>query len=62
MQTEMQTETFVGTAKTAAYLGKPQSWVHNNAERLGIPRYRVGNQYRFLLSEVQLWVKSGQNV
>lgn len=53
----MSDERFIGTAEAAAFLGKPQSWLHNNAERLGVPRYRVGNQYRHLRSELVAWVK-----
>ena len=50
-------ESFVGTEDVAAFLGKPPSWLYNRAERLGIPRYRVGNQYRYRLTEVAQWVE-----
>ena len=53
-------EPFVGTEEVAAFLGKPPSWIYNRAERLGIPRYRVGLQYRFRLSEVAAWVERGR--
>lgn len=52
-----QTESFVTTEQVADFLGKPQTWIHNNAARAGIPRYKVGNQYRYRLSEVSAWVK-----
>lgn len=51
-----QIEPFVGTEEVAAFLGKPPSWLYNRAERLGIPRYRVGLHYRYRLSEVAAWV------
>ena len=53
-------EPFVGTEEVAAFLGKPPSWIYNRAERLGIPRYRVGLQYRYRLSEVAAWVEQGR--
>ncbi len=53
-------EPFVGTEEVAAFLGKPPSWIYNRAERLGIPRYRVGLQFRYRLSEVAAWVERGR--
>jgi hypothetical protein len=50
-------EKFVGTEAVADFLEKPVSWLHNNAAPRGIPRYRVGNQWRFRLSEVAAWVQ-----
>jgi hypothetical protein len=49
-------EAWVTTDDVAEYLAKPKSWVHNNAGPLGIPRRRIGNQYRYRLSEVAAWV------
>lgn len=54
---ELSKEAFVTTEDVAQYLSKPASWVHNNAARLGLPRYRMGNHYRYLLSEVAAWVQ-----
>lgn len=51
-------EKFVSTAEVAEYLNKPTSWVHDNAGRMRIPRYKLGNQYRYLLSEVAEWVSA----
>lgn len=48
-------EHFATTEDVAEYLSKPRSWVHDNAARLGIPRYKVGNHYRYRLSEVAAW-------
>ncbi len=50
-------EPFATTEDVAEYLSKPASWVHNNAARLGLPRYRMGNQYRYRLSEIAAWVE-----
>lgn len=40
----------------AEFLGKPESWVYDNAGRLALPRYRLGKHYRYRLSEVADWV------
>ena len=58
---EMQStsERFVTTDEAAEYLHKPTSWLHNNAGRLRIPRYKVGNQWRYRLSEIAEWVERG---
>ena len=53
----VSTEAFVTTEDVAAFLGKPPSWLYNRADRLGIPRYRVGQQYRYRISEVAAWVQ-----
>lgn len=50
-------EPFVGTREVAEFLGKPRSWVHDNQARLEIPRMKVGNQFRYRLSEVAEWVE-----
>lgn len=51
-------EPFVSTEEVCAFLGKPPSWLYNRAERLRVPRYRVGLQYRYRLSEVAAWVET----
>jgi predicted DNA-binding transcriptional regulator AlpA len=50
-------EPFVGTKEVAAFIGKPASWVHNCAERHGLPRFRIGLHYRYRLSEIAAWVE-----
>lgn len=55
--TTTHTEPLVTTEDVAEYLKKPRSWVHDNAGRHGIPRFKVGNQYRYRLSEVADWVE-----
>ena len=49
-------EPFVTTREVALFLGKPESWIYNNAERRGLPRHQLGLQYRYRLSEVSAWV------
>jgi excisionase family DNA binding protein len=46
------------TEEVANYLAKPRSWIDGNAERLKIPRIRMGNHYRYRLSDVDAWLDS----
>ena len=54
---DKHTEPYVGTAEAARFLGKPRSWLFNNAERQGVPRYPIGNQWRYRLSELSAWLE-----
>lgn len=49
-------ERLLTTDEVAEYLAKPRSWIDNNAERVGIPRRRLGRHYRYRLSEVNAWL------
>ena len=51
-------EPLATTAEVATYLNKPESWVYDNAARLDIPRFKVGNHYRYRLSEIERWVET----
>jgi hypothetical protein len=50
------TERWVGTAAIAEHIGKPISWVENNADRLRMPRVRLGKQWRYRISDVDTWL------
>jgi excisionase family DNA binding protein len=50
-------EPFADIDEVADFLRKKKSWIYSNAARTGLPRYRVGNQWRFRLSEVAAWVE-----
>jgi excisionase family DNA binding protein len=51
-------ERYATTEEIAELLNKPRSWVLNNQARLDIPRFKVGNQYRYRRSEVEGWVEA----
>jgi excisionase family DNA binding protein len=51
-------EPWATTEEVASHLGKPVSWIHQNAERVGLPRRRLGNQFRYRLSQVDAWLAS----
>lgn len=43
--------------EVAAHLGKSPHWVQLNAKGLGIPRVRLGNHYRYRISDVDAWME-----
>lgn len=51
-------EKFVGTQAVADLLGKPVTWVYSNAGPRGMPRYKIGNHWRYRLSEVATWMEA----
>ncbi|MFC4536621.1 helix-turn-helix domain-containing protein [Sphaerisporangium dianthi] len=55
-QIQTTQERWVGTREVALHLGKPTSWIYDNVIRRGIPHRKVGNQYRFRLSEIDKWM------
>ncbi len=50
------TEAWVTTEEAAEYLRKPPGWLHANAERLRVPRRKIGQHYRYRLSELDAWL------
>lgn len=51
-----QGERWLTTEEIADHLGCPRSWIFNNAEKLGMPRARLGSTYRYRASEVDAWL------
>lgn len=54
--TDLAHERWVTTVEVAEHIGKPPSWVYANAARVGLPRRRIGQHFRYLLSEVDAWI------
>jgi excisionase family DNA binding protein len=52
-------EKYVRHPEAAEYLAVPSGWLYANAERLGIPRYRIGErQFRYKISELSAWLEA----
>ena len=53
---------WIGIEETAEYLGiKPitiRDWIKKD---IGIPAHKIGKQWKFKLSELDTWVKSGKS-
>lgn len=58
--TENSTEKWINLEEAAAHLGvKPvtiRDWIRKDK---GIPAHKIGRQWKFKLSELDAWVKSG---
>ena len=52
-------ERWVNVEDVAAHLGVNKDSVYRWIEKMGLPAHRVGRLFRFKLSEVDEWVKSG---
>lgn len=55
----MSTEPWVTLAQVAEHLQVSQDTVHRWREAKALPAHRVGRVWRFKLSEVDEWVRSG---
>lgn len=55
-------DNWIGLEEAANYLGvKPvtiRDWIRKNK---GIPAHKIGKQWKFKLSELDAWVKSGKS-
>jgi excisionase family DNA binding protein len=60
-QHEPITEKFVNLEDVATHLSLSKDAIRNFIKKESIPYYRVGKQYKFLISEVNEWVKSGKS-
>lgn len=52
-------ERWVGVEDVAAHLGVNKDSVYRWIEKMGLPAHRLGRLFRFKLSEIDEWVKSG---
>jgi len=48
----------LSTKGVAALLSRSPHWVHMNAKRLGIPRYRLGGSWVYEEEQVLAWFES----
>jgi hypothetical protein len=52
----------LSTKGVAALLSRSPHWVHMNANRLGIPRYRLGGTWVYDEEQVLAWFESQKEV
>lgn len=55
----MATERWVTAGQVAGHLGVAKDTVYRWRERKGLPAHRVGQLWKFQLSEVDEWVRAG---
>ena len=56
----MTVEKWVDCSTAADYLSKEPDWVRENLVSLEIPHRRLGRQYRFKLSQIDIWMMENQ--
>jgi excisionase family DNA binding protein len=44
--------------EAAAHLNVSASYLYQRGDLVGIPRYKIGNKFRYKLSELDNWVQS----
>jgi len=44
--------------EAAAHLNVSTSYLYQKGDSVGVPRYRIGNKFRYKLSELDAWVQS----
>ena len=44
--------------EAAAHLNVSNSYLYQKGDTVGVPRYRIGNKFRYKLSELDAWVQS----
>lgn len=55
------TEAWSNLEEVAAFLGVNKETVRNWIKKTDIPAHKIGRQWKFKLSEVDAWVKSGKS-
>ena len=55
------TEKWTSLEETAEYLGVNKDTIRNWIKKKNMPAQKIGRQWKFKLSEVDDWVKSGKS-
>lgn len=48
---------FIDASALGGMIGRSRRWVYAEQERLKIPRYRFGREYRYRLSDIEVWIE-----
>lgn len=46
------------TVEVAEMLSKPPAYIYEAAERIGLPRIRIGRHYRYRPEDIEAWLAS----
>jgi excisionase family DNA binding protein len=57
-----QTERWMKTEQAAEYLSVSTSYLYNQGSEIGIPRVKLGNGYRYRMSDLDAWMLGKSNV
>mgnify|MGYP001278218470 CR=1 FL=1 len=54
-------EKWVNLEEVAVHTGLSKDTIRNYIKRNVIPFYRIGKQYKFKISEIDIWIESGKS-
>ena len=54
-------ENWIGIEEAANYLGVTKETVRNFLRKANIPAHKIGKKWKFKISELDSWVKSGKS-
>lgn len=57
----MDAEKWCGIEEVAEYLDVTKDTIRNWIKRTNIPAHKIGRQWKFKLSEIDEWVRSGNS-
>lgn len=58
---ETAAEAWVGISEAASHLGVTKETIRNWIKKTDIPAHRIGKLWKFKLTELDAWVKSGKS-
>lgn len=61
MMIENYSEKWIGIEEAASYLGVTKDTIRNWIKKTDIPAHKIGKLWKFKLSELDDWVKSGNS-
>jgi hypothetical protein len=56
--TEVITERWISLKEAATHLGISRTWLYQKGHAAGIPSVRIGTQYRYKISDLDVWMNS----
>ena len=54
-------DNWIGVEEAAQYLGVTKDTIRNWIKKTDIPAHKIGRQWKFKLSEIDAWVRSGKS-
>lgn len=58
---EILMDSWVGIEEAATYLGVTKETIRNWIKKTDIPAHKIGKLWKFKISELDVWVKSGKS-
>ena len=58
---EILLDNWIGIEETANYLGVTKETIRNWIKKTDIPAHKIGKLWKFKISELDVWVKSGKS-